>query len=417
MGRENSLLRFLIGLPIPGFVLLAAAWAVQNEPLVRDAAAPYSLYFAVGALAAAVLLCWYHDQSRLLSVTLAVALTMMALLRPPGDSPVAVLAAMFLLPLNIALFAVWQDKSLGALRAVPKFGVVLAQAAGIIWIDTQTADRVGSMLGGRAVQLSFAVAAVVVVAMVFRRRGKVEQGLFWVLAVMCLGVAAGSQPHLMSLYAGAAGVILVLTVLEHGDDLAYRDELTGLLGRRAFNMMGGLGRRYAIAVCDVDHFKQFNDTYGHEAGDQVLRMVSTRLSQVGGGGRVFRYGGEEFLVVFRGRSAADAAPYVEAVRKAIADTAFVLRSPDRPPRRPLHRGEEHQDRGSKTTVNITISIGLAERTPRHSTPELVLDAADAALYAAKAAGRNCVQVAEGVAAALSPAAAPDFSKRPESASV
>jgi GGDEF domain-containing protein len=410
MGRDNSLLRFLIGLPIPGFVLLAAAWAVQNEPLVRDAAAPYALYFGIGALAAAVLLCWYHDQSRLLSVTLAVALTMMALLRPPGESPIAVLAAMFLLPLNIALFAVWQDKAVGALRAVPKFGVVLAQAAAIVWIDSQTADRVGAMLGGRAVQLSFAVAALVVLAMVFRRRGKVEQGLFWVLAVMFLGVTAGSQPHLLSLYAGAAGVILVLTVLEHGDDLAYRDELTGLLGRRAFNMMGGLGRRYAIAVCDVDHFKQFNDTYGHEAGDQALRMVSTRLSQVGGGGCVFRYGGEEFLVVFRGRSAADAAPFVEAVRKAIADTSFALRSPDRPLRRPLRRGEVHQSSGPKMTVNITISIGLADRTQRHSTPELVLDAADAALYAAKAAGRNCVELADGTLHSAAHASAPAFSE-------
>jgi len=410
MGRENSLLRFLIGLPIPGFVLLAAAWAVQNEPLVRDAAAPYALYFGIGALAAAVLLCWYHDQSRLLSVTLAVALTMMALLRPPAESPIAVLAAMFLLPLNIALFAVWQDRATGPLRAVPKFGVVLAQAAGIVWIDSQTADRVGSLLGGRAVQWSFAAAAIIVLTMVFKRRGKVEQGLFWVLSVMFLGVTAGSQPHLLSLYAGAAGVILVLTVLEHGDDLAYRDELTGLLGRRAFNMMGGLGRRYAIAVCDVDHFKQFNDTYGHEAGDQALRMVSSRLSQVGGGGRVFRYGGEEFLVVFRGRSAADAAPFVEAVRKAIADTPFVLRSPDRPVRRPLRKGEVHQSGRPRKTVHITISAGLADRTPRHSTPELVLEAADTALYAAKAAGRNCVEMADDLRPSSAHASTPAFSE-------
>jgi diguanylate cyclase (GGDEF)-like protein len=246
--------------------------------------------------------------------------------------------------------------------------------------------------------------------MVFKRRGKVEQGLFWVLSVMFLGVTAGSQPHLLSLYAGAAGVILVLTVLEHGDDLAYRDELTGLLGRRAFNMMGGLGRRYAIAVCDVDHFKQFNDTYGHEAGDQALRMVSSRLSQVGGGGRVFRYGGEEFLVVFRGRSAADAAPFVEAVRKAIADTPFVLRSPDRPVRRPLRKGEVHQCGRPRKTVHITISAGLADRTPRHSTPELVLEAADTALYAAKAAGRNCVEMADDLRPSSAHASTPAFSE-------
>ena len=87
-------------------------------------------------------------------------------------------------------------------------------------------------------------------------------------------------------------------------------------------------------MCDVDHFKKFNDTYGHDAGDQVLRMVASKLSHVGGGGRTFRYGGEEFLVVFRGRSASEAKPFVESLRCSIADAGFVLRSPDRPARKP-----------------------------------------------------------------------------------
>ena len=407
MGRETTLPRFLLGLPIPGAVLLVAAWAIQHETIVRDAAAPYALYFAIGALAAAVLLCWYHDQARLLSVTLAVALTFTALLRPPGDSTITILAAMFLLPLNVALFAAWQDTASGTLRGVPKLGVVFAQAAAVVWIDAATADRVGTFLQWHAATyLAFAVAAIVVLALVFHRRHKVEGGLFWTLGALFLGVNAASQPHVLSLYAGAAGIILVLTVLEHGDDLAYRDELTGLLGRRAFNMMGGLGRQYAIAVCDVDHFKQFNDTYGHDAGDQALRMVASRLSQVGGGGRVFRYGGEEFLVVFRGRSAAQAAPFVDAVRTAIAGTAFVLRSPNRPARRPLRRAEARSYTGQQTSVKLTISIGVADRSQRHSTPELVLDAADAALYQAKAAGRNCVQISIGAGRAPSHATPP-----------
>jgi len=88
-------------------------------------------------------------------------------------------------------------------------------------------------------------------------------------------------------YSGTAGLVLVFAVLEHGYDIAYRDELTGLPGRRAFNdVMAQLGGTYAIAMCDVDHFKKFNDTYGHDTGDQVLRMVAAQLSQVGGGGQV-----------------------------------------------------------------------------------------------------------------------------------
>ena len=156
--------------------------------------------------------------------------------------------------------------------------------------------------------------------------------------------------------------------------------------------MEQLGGTYAIAMCDVDHFKKFNDTYGQDAGDQVLRMVAARLSQVGGGGRTFRYGGEEFLVVFRGRSASEAEPFVESLRRSIADAGFVLRSPDRPARKPRTANDLPQTKAPRVTISI--SIGLAERSKRHSTPELVLDAADAALYRAKEAGRNCVKLDE-----------------------
>ena len=153
-----------------------------------------------------------------------------------------------------------------------------------------------------------------------------------------------------------------------------------------------LGGAYAIAMCDVDHFKKFNDSYGHDAGDQVLRKVAAKLSQVGGGGRAFRYGGEEFLIVFRGRSARQSEPFVESLRRAIAEEGFVLRDPDRPTRKQRPSGD--QTEASDRKVSISLSIGLAERSKRHSTPELVLDAADEALYHAKEAGRNCVKLDE-----------------------
>jgi diguanylate cyclase (GGDEF)-like protein len=67
--------------------------------------------------------------------------------------------------------------------------------------------------------------------------------------------------------------------------------------------MMSLGHRFTIAMLDIDHFKRFNDTYGHEVGDQVLKMVAAKLGQVRKGGRAFRYGGEEFALVFPNRSA------------------------------------------------------------------------------------------------------------------
>ena len=248
----------------------------------------------------------------------------------------------------------------------------------------------------RIAQLSFAIGTLTLLTLVFSRRTKIEQGLLWALVAMFLSVnqlAAGPSDFsadALFFYSGTAGLVLALAVLEHGYDIGYRDELTALPGRRAFNnVMERLEGTYALAMCDVDHFKRFNDTYGHDVGDQVLRMVGAKLSNVGGGGRAFRYGGEEFLVVFRGRSAREAEPFVESLRRSIADAGFVLRSPDRPVRKPRRAIQTNQM--SAPRVTITISIGIAERSKRHSTPELVLDAADAALYRAKEAGRNCLK--------------------------
>jgi diguanylate cyclase (GGDEF)-like protein len=396
--------RFLIGLLTPGGVVLAAAWALQKEVVVRDAAAPYAVYFAFGAIAAAILLCWYHDQCRLFSIALVVGLTLAAFERWPEDA-YARMAIVFLLPLNFALYGALRESGVISIEGVIKLGIVFAQAAGIAWMArpiihgaepfVRWRDRVEGWLSLPWVaQLSFAIAAVTLVTLVLRRRSKVEEGLLWALAAMFLAVNAAPTGQGPLVYAGAAGLILVLTVLDHGYDIAYRDELTGLLGRRGFNsMMGQFGRTYAMAMCDVDHFKKVNDAYGHDVGDQVLRMVAAKLSLVGGGGRAFRYGGEEFLVVFRGRSAADAAPFMESVRKAIADARFVLRAPDRPAKKPSNVAVSNPQQ-AKTSITITVSIGVAERSQRHSAPELVLDAADAALYRAKEGGRNCLKIAD-----------------------
>jgi len=415
MERQLTTLRFLAGLLAPGGVLVFAAWAVQREEVVRSAAAPYAAYFCFGALVAGVLLSWYYDQSRLLCAASAIVLTVLALEGVGTDSNIVKLAAVVLLPLNFSLLAVLKERGVMTFDGLLKVGIVAAQAFGVWWIAQPNGPNLGSLpawsrgAGAGAglpwiAQLSFALGALALVTLVFRRRTKVEQGLLWALVAMFLSVtqieagAAGASDALF-FYSGTAALVLVFAVLEHGYDIAYRDELTGLPGRRAFNdVMAQLGGTYAIAMCDVDHFKKFNDTYGHDTGDQVLRMVAAELSQVGGGGRAFRYGGEEFLIVFRGRSAKEAEPFVESLRRSIADRGFTLRSPDRPARKPAPAKATKQPSAPK--VNISISIGLAERSTRHSTPELVLDAADAALYRAKDAGRNCLMLDESTPSAL-----------------
>ena len=414
MERPLTTLRFLASLLVPGGVLVLATWAVQREEVVQSAAAPYAAYFCFDALVVAVLLSMYYDQARLFCSALVVVLTVLALGPWVTDSNMLRLALVILLPLNFGLFAVSKERGLMTFQGLLKLGIVLAQPLSLMWIAQNKGPNWGATLASRAVlgvetglpwiaQLSFAIGALTLLTLVFKRRTKVEQGMLWAPGAMFLGLnqlgaaRESAASDALFLYSGTTGLILVFAVLEHGYDIAFRDELTGLPGRRAFNsVMEQLGGNYAIAMCDVDHFKKFNDAYGHDVGDQVLKMVAARLSQVGGGGKAFRYGGEEFLVVFRGRSAREAEPFAESLRRSIADREFVVRAPDRPRRKPWKAKETVQTNAPR--VNISISIGIAERSKRHSTPELVLDAADETLYRAKESGRNCVKLDESVAA-------------------
>ncbi len=98
----------------------------------------------------------------------------------------------------------------------------------------------------------------------------------------------------------ATELILFGTLFYNSYQMAFYDELTQLPGRRALvSDLKHASRNYCMAMTDVDHFKKFNDTYGHDVGDDVLKLVASKLAQVTGGGRAYRYGGEEFAVVFR----------------------------------------------------------------------------------------------------------------------
>ncbi|HHA2504830.1 TPA: diguanylate cyclase [Stenotrophomonas maltophilia] len=213
--------------------------------------------------------------------------------------------------------------------------------------------------------------------------------LWWMLPRVFL------QPVLLPALASAALLLMLGAMLQESFHMAFRDELTGLPGRRAFNETLQRARgTYSIAMVDVDHFKSFNDTHGHDTGDDVLRLVASRLGRVGDGGRAFRYGGEEFAVVFLDRPAAACVDAVEALRQTIEDTRMQLR--DRSTRsRDDETGRRQRGRGgSGQTVQVTVSIGLADSRV-DERPAAVIKAADQALYAAKDGGRNQVRAHAG----------------------
>jgi GGDEF domain-containing protein len=149
----------------------------------------------------------------------------------------------------------------------------------------------------------------------------------------------------------------------------YIDELTGIPNRRALDeRLAGLTGNYALAMIDIDHFKKFNDEYGHDEGDNVLRLVAQHLeSELGS--RAYRYGGEEFCGVFEKLGAEDAYPLANRARRKLEERPFAIRRATRR-KNDANSSKALTSRNSRK-VQVTISIGLAasraRRRPRFSS--------------------------------------------------
>jgi GGDEF domain-containing protein len=386
---------------VPLLLPLAAPLAGVTEAALAQAAHgyPYAVLGAVGLLG------WRFQRSRVVAAAATLALAH-ALLRACGGevaAPAAALAAALLAPL-LAGLALAADRRLGAPRGSVHLAAVPALAAGAALALLWHPARVEAWLAVQIVPLGFsgwtalpqgalagAGAGLAVLAGVALRRARaLEAGLFWAALAGTLAVAspAGSTAH--GVWVLAAALALGVALMEAAYALAFRDELTDLPGRRALrSLLGSLRPPYCIAVVDVDRFKGVNDRHGHDVGDQVLRMVATRLAAVGGGGRAFRSGGEEFTIVFPGTPAEDALPHLEAVRRAVAEAPFVLRGRRRPGG---GKGAARRGRGGaeERRLRVTVSIGMARSGPRGGGVDQVVKSADRAMYRAKQKGRNRV---------------------------
>lgn len=197
-------------------------------------------------------------------------------------------------------------------------------------------------------------------------------------------------PYISSTMFSLAGVLLLIYLLSASYEMAFKDTLTDIPGRLALESdLRHLGRRYTIAMVDIDHFKSFNDTYGHDTGDDVLKLVASRLQLVGGRAKVYRYGGEEFTVLFKGKLAEDAQEHLELLRSSIEGYEMTLRNQDARPKNDKLGSKKRGAKKAKDSVNVTISIGVADSSESKHVHE-VMKSADGALYQAKQAGRNQV---------------------------
>jgi len=312
-------------------------------------------------------------------------------------------ALSLLLPIDILLFCFMRERGVFSLGGRLRIAFLAAQAGLVAWLIRYNYTGIEQFLSRKFVasplldrlgipQLSlliFSVAALLMVLRILFRQSPVDSGFFGALAAVAFVCSRQGAPDVTLAFVTAAGLILTLTVLQDTYNMAFRDDLTGLPSRRALNeQLAGMGRSYVVAMVDVDHFKRFNDTYGHDVGDQVLKMVATKIEGVKGGGKAYRYGGEEFTIIFPRKGMAETLPHLEELRKTIAGYRLWLRNPDRPKK--AGEGEKRRTGGGgETAVSVTVSIGVAESEEGHTPAEIVRDA-DKALYRAKHKGRNMV---------------------------
>jgi len=396
-----SLLRALFRFLVPSGLLFAGACILLYVTGVPPVLRPYLTLYPWLVATAGLLLGWRFNRSRLVYVVLLLAVGEWTLHFQQNVSirMFAVSPAALLIPLNLVFIAFWKECGLLNWRNLLRVGWLGGQVAGVWWLFQWDAEQITQWLqqpflpwslpgqvqmSQVALAASLLCGALLLVRYLFIPK-PMDCGFFWSLPAVVLAFCV---PEQMTFWFSTVLLILLVAVVEASFSMAFDDELTGLPARRAMNEhLLKLGRRYVVAMVDIDHFKKVNDTHGHDIGDQVLRMVASCLRRVTGGGRAFRYGGEEFAVIFSGKTVDEATPHLEALRERIAESRFVVRSRKRPRKKP----EDLKKRKSTGKVlQVTASIGLAERDDRKPEADQVIKAADQALYRAKKGGRNRV---------------------------
>jgi len=385
-----------------GGVFLAAVvfWVRAGDAVVGTMAGTYGLVVYGAGLA----LAWVFHRSRAFMALSALALIDITVFGEAGRTALTVPMGTMVLGL-LGVIAVIRDRGIasrvGSLQALGA-GLVAAATAGFM-ADPERLARVAArpaLLPLEVVvwpgypRLTLAVAAFGALAVAygcFRYRGPVERSLIWSVVLLLMAMHPAVSPGGASLFLVATGLAITLGVVETSYIMAYRDDLTGLPGRRALTQyLDGISGTYTIAMVDVDHFKRFNDKHGHDVGDQVLRIVASCLARAPGGGKAYRYGGEEFTLLYPGRTREEALPHLEKVRTSIEAAGFTLRSWKRPRKKPKGGGPAKAKSRNSRTLSVTVSIGMADTTASDATPESILKAADQALYRAKKKGRNRV---------------------------
>ena len=386
-------------------MLLLGATVIVQAASLRETVAAFAPVYSWVVFAVGLLLGWRFKRRQLVIAVVVLFAADRALAGVPLDTPTGhtVFAAIaLLLPLNLAALAWLTERSIATWPGRLILFVILVEMLTIPLLVRPELAHAAQALQyvfvplrppwlkmPQPALLAFIAATALAAGRLMLSPTIIQSSFAWALLATFLALNRGDAAS--SVYLATAGLVLVISLVETSHRMAFSDELTGLPSRRALtDALMRLPEAYTVAMIDIDHFKKLNDEYGHAAGDQVLRLIGSTLTRTEGGGRPFRYGGEEFALLFPGKSAEEALPYIEDLRETIEASTFIVRGRNRPKLKP----KPVRSSGGRGRVVITVSIGVAEPDDRGDEPEDVIRAADQALYHAKRTGRNRVVVAE-----------------------
>lgn len=396
----KQIFKKLLPLLLPLGILLGANAANLK---IASAAAPaqnFILYFSYVLLAVIILLSFIFNRSVVFFIAVAIFISELLLIifKPAGGSMTFNASAVrsiiyIILPIDITIFALGREWGIQSIKGRLRISLIIFEYLFIGWVVITRMFGFIDFLNSTPIHFGrltsvplfifiiFSAAIILFITRIVIRNNLKDKLLFSVLLCIFYGLFSKNPDLSLPVFFSAAGIILLICTLYETYYLAYIDELTGLPSRRSLkDRMMKLGGKYSMAMIDIDFFKKFNDNYGHDSGDEVLRFIGKCLKQIPGGGKPFRYGGEEFTVIFPGKSVSEAASQLEKLREIISKTSI-----------PVGKGSTKPKANQRVKrVSITISAGVAERNEKHVTPMEVLKAADAALYRAKDRGRNCV---------------------------
>lgn len=197
------------------------------------------------------------------------------------------------------------------------------------------------------------------------------------------------------LFAILGSLLCLSAAILSSRNMAFNDELTGIPGRRSLNQYAAeLSSQFSVVMIDIDFFKKFNDKYGHEAGDDVIKLVASKINKTGNKGRAFRYGGEEFTLVFDGKNIDDIRETIEDLRVQIESYPMAIRVHKRVDKSAVNSKHRRQNSTKQDIVRVTCSFGISDSVAGSDDFKAALKRADSALYKAKKGGRNCVRTVQ-----------------------